>query len=837
MSTVSSDLLAEAQWECACTPPGQCDDPAGVDLVATWWPAEVPGTAAGALRLAGVPHPHVYDYDARDWWFRTRAPSPDGLFALEFGGLATLADTWLDSRHLFRSENMYRRHVRLCGLTRGDHEIVIRFAALNPALEVRRPRPRWKSAWTRHQNLRWFRCAMQGRVGSGNLSADLPAIVGPWRPVTLHQVPGRGPRDVELHATPHGDGGTIKARFRMFADPVSPADLQHSAGVLMAAGEEAPLSVEREGDELLFHGRLRVPRVERWWPHTHGRQPLYTVVARIGDQILELGRVGFRTVAADRTDGAFSLSVNGESVFCRGAVWFPPDPMRPHSAPEQLHRTLELLREGNANMVRVPGAAVYEDRRFFDLCDEMGILVWHDCMFAFMDPPQDPSFEHEVELELRENFSAMSGHPSVVVVCGGQEIEEIAAMNGLSADRRQVELTSKLIPSLVEDLLPDVVYVNESPSGGAFPYQTHVGVSHYFGVGGYLRPLEDARLSNVRFAAECLGFATPPEPASMARAFGSARAAGHSPTWKETVHRDSGMSYDFDDVRDFYVEMLFDTDARELRREEPERALTLGRATVAAVMGRTMSEWRRPGSFCGGALVLAACDQVVGGGWGLIDADSWPKAPWYVLRRIFDPVTVLLTDEGVNGLDFHVVNDTAEPFPGTVVVELYAHGQTRIDTAERQVEIPPRGSLTLGTESLLGGFRDVNYVYRFGPPAHDVVLVRLLDSSGAMRAEAVHLPQGEGRLRESSVGLRAEVTGDSTHPCLELSCDRFAQWVVVDVPGFIAADSWFHMTPGHPRTISLTPASAVPPLGPSRGRIRALNAYEETAVLIGAGSS
>jgi beta-mannosidase len=225
---------------------------------------------------------------------------------------------------------------------------------------------------------------------------------------------------------------------------------------------------------------------------------------------------------------------------------------------------------------------------------------------------------------------------------------------------------------------------------------------------------------------------------------------------------------------------------------------------------------------------------VVGGGWGLIDAVGSPKAPWYVLRRIFEPITVLVTDEGMNGLDCHVVNDTADPFLGTVVVELFSRGETRTETAERRLEVPPRGTVTVGAESILGGFRDANYAYRFGPPAHDVVLVRLLDADGIVRAETVHLPQGEARSREASIGLRADVTCDQPErPLLELSSDRLAQWVVIDVPGFLSEDSWFHLAPGRPRILSLTPVRAAPHDGPSRGRIRALNSFEEIPVVVG----
>jgi hypothetical protein len=121
-----ADLLADAEWECTGSEPGRYEDPSELDAVEVWWPAEVPGTAAGALRLAGLTRPRRFDYDAQDWWFRTSVSTPDGTFGLAFDGLATLADVWLDGCHLLRSENMFRRSERRCELSRGVHRFVAR---------------------------------------------------------------------------------------------------------------------------------------------------------------------------------------------------------------------------------------------------------------------------------------------------------------------------------------------------------------------------------------------------------------------------------------------------------------------------------------------------------------------------------------------------------------------------------------------------------------------------------------------------------------------------------------------------------------------------------------
>ncbi len=236
------------------------------------------------------------------------------------------------------------------------------------------------------------------------------------------------------------------------------------------------------------------------------------------------------------------------------------------------------------NMVRIPGGTVYEDEPFFALCDRLGLMVWQDAMLAFLDPPDDPVFVATVVEELTGVLLGAAAHPSLSVVCGGQELEEQPAMFGLSRDRWSTRLADEVIPDLSSRLAPGIPYVTSSPGGGSLPFQMDRGVSHYTGVGVFLRPLDDLRRSDVRFVSEGLAFAIPPERDTVDEACGGARLAGHDPGWKRAIHHDTGGSWDLEDVRNHYVQLLFGEDPALLRRHDPERALDLGRAAVVQVM-------------------------------------------------------------------------------------------------------------------------------------------------------------------------------------------------------------------------------------------------------------
>ncbi len=269
--------------------------------------------------------------------------------------------------------------------------------------------------------------------------------------------------------------------------------------------------------------------------------------------------------------------------------------------------------------------------------------------------------------------------------------------------------------------------VPNSPSGGDLPFSVSAGVAHYFGVGAYLRPFEDARRAEVGFASECLAFANVPEPESLRRA---GLTDPNDPRWPAGVPRDRGADWDFETVRDHYVATLYGADPARLRRDDPERYLALGRAAVAECMEATFAEWRRAQSRTMGGLVLSWRDLAPGAGWGVIAQDGLPKSAWYALKRAFRPVQVMLSDEGLNGLHVHALNETPLPVEAVLRLAFLDAAGKAVVKAERAVTLAPRGAITLTSAEMLGRFFDATCAYRFGPAQHRIAHAILLDSQG-----------------------------------------------------------------------------------------------------------
>jgi beta-mannosidase len=776
-------------WQLARTPPGACNDPGEAgDYPAEWFEAKVPGTVASVMHedinLPG-------DYDEDDWWYRTSFEATPGPRAhLRFEGLATLAEVWLNGDLILTSHNMFREHrIEVTSLLRDRNELAICFRSLDEAMKQRRARPHWKTALVANQNLRWFRTTLLGRIPGWT-----PAItpVGPWGAIALEMAPRVDLTDLRIRTT--------KVRLRLAATLDTPVD---EARVILA-GETHPVHLAGR----TLEADIDASHLAKWWPHTHGTPALHDcrVELRVGEEWLtfDCGRVGFKDVTLDETRGEVHLAVNGIDVFCRGACWTTMDTVSLRTEEASLRKALETARDAGVNMLRVGGTMTYESNAFYALCDELGILVWQDFMFANMDyPVADESFRAEVEAEALQQLERLHRHPCIAAYCGGSEVAQQAAMMGLPAEQWSNDFFLESLPRRCAEIHPGIPYFPSSPWGGALPMHVATGISHYYGIGAYRRPLADARSSRVKFATECLGFSNVPDVETMALMLDGTLPPPHHPRWKARVPRDSGSGYDFEDVRDHYLKLLFGEDPAELRAQDVERYYALSRVVSGEVMRRAFAEWRSAASQCGGALVWFFRDLWPGAGWGITDSTGKPKAALWYLKRAWAPRSIHLTDEGLDGLGIHAINESAEPLDALLELEMYQAGRTATIAAQSPIHLPARGRVALSGDALLGYFSDSTNAYRFGPAKHDVVTVRLLRAdTGDLVSEDFFFPAGlDLRMqRDAEVSGEAERRGDGS-VAVTLRTDAFLQSVNVSCDGYMPDDNYFHLAPNQEKRL------------------------------------
>jgi beta-mannosidase len=868
-------------WRLTLTAAEAWAAPAQIDSAANDIPAPVPGTVAEALEQAGqydrtAPHP----LDTQDAWYLCRltdqAPGPA---LLRFAGLSTLAEVYLDDTLILTSNSMFEAHDVAVTLT-GNETLAICFRALGPKLLQTGPRARWRPQMMDSQGLRLIRTTALGHMPGW--CPDIHAI-GPWRPISvIRTVLGAPLSPGESHES--GKPTTPSLRLlptRQDPSPLAPAqnrladtamngrmtplaeetktgingtsvfdlsgvavfDVSIKAGLdlsgtgilsvsfladqraalaqLLCGGMEQDFEIDAQGR---YCAELRLPDAKPWWPRSHGEPHLYPIDLRLDGHCFSLGKTGFRRFDIDRgADGSdFAILVNGERVFCRGAVWTTTDIVRLPGEGADYRPWLALAAEAGMNMIRIGGTMAYETPEFFQACDELGLMVWQDLMLANFDyPAKDIAFLEHIETEVRQFLDGIQASPSLAVLCGGSEIYQQGAMLGLPERIWKNTLCGEFLPDLLSRLNNNAPYVANSPSGGAMPFAPNAGVTHYYGVGAYCRPLDDARRANVRFAAECLAFSHVPQQSTLDTCLSGVQPV-HDPRWKARVPRDRGASWDFEDIREHYLTELYGLDPQKLRREDPGLYLEFSRAVTAQVTEATFAEWRRPQSSCNGALVWTLQDLLPGAGWGVLDSSGLPKSVWYGLKRAFRPVQVLVSDEGTNGLDVHVINEGEAPLKLDLELTCFRAGQQAVVSGRIELQLAARENRTLAATELFGAFFDTTYAFRFGPPAHDVTVARLrTHDGGKLLADAFHFPLGRAKALHTSE-ITAAVTEIDGHWVLQLATDRLAQSVGIDAEGFRAEDNGFHLAPGEPRQIRLIPLTGTVSGQKPTGEIRAL---------------
>lgn len=795
--------------------------------------------ALGLWSLDGPPR----RFDAQDWWFRLRfesahrdeapADTTNDAMVLGFDGLATLADVWLNGEPVLQSDNMFVSHEIAVGpKLRESNEILICCRSLDRALVQRRARPRWRTPMVEHQQLRWFRTTLLGRTPGWSPPA---AVVGPWKGVWLERRKSVLLDALEVKAGVRDGVGTF--RVDCVLRSLGAERIESVQAELHRNGSKS-IATLRAGDiEGGYSGVLEVPDVDLWWPHTHGEPALYE--ARLTVRLsgidtpvsIDLGAIGFRSIALDTADGRFGLSVNGVDIFCRGACWTPPNVAELRSSPAVYAETIERVRDAGMNMLRVGGTMVYEDDAFYETCDRLGVLVWQDLMFANMDyPADDAAFSASVNLEVTQQLERLHGHPCLTLVCGNSEVEQQAAMWGTAREAWSPPLFHSRFAEIAASRCPAVPYWPSSAHGGAVPHQVDVGSTSYFGVGAYLRPIDDARRSNLRFASESLAFANVPEEAALERMPGGLAVRVHHPAWKARSPRDLGAGWDFDDVRDYYFSRVFKTEPLLLRYSNHERYLLLSRIVTGEIMASAFAEWRRGAATCNGALIWFLRDFWAGAGWGVLDDAGQPKACYYYVKRACQPIALSISDEGNNGLYVHLSNDPGEALEAELEISTYRHDRVRLGQFIRPVRMPAHSATTLPVNAVLDSALDLAAAFRFSDSEYAVVAAALRDAGGALIAQSFHFPGGIEIGQRDDIGLSASARRMPDGVCeLVVRTRLFAQAVHFDFPGHTAEDAYFHLVPLGEKIVRLTPIGNEAALKRG-GRVHSMNGKGGVAI-------
>lgn len=658
-----------------------------------WLPAQVPGTVHTDLLAAErIPDPFyglneeaVQWVGERDWLYRTTFNKPAELSqgdtaTLCFDGLDTFASVWLNDKQILVSDNMFvPQRVNVTELLQPtDNHLTILFeSALRRGKELEAEYGQQK-CWNGDTSRMYVRKA-QYHYGWDWGPCLLTA--GAWQPIRLEVWQARI-ADVAypVELTPDLGQAVVKVRAQVETANLKDSNLNlhlqlFSPSNALVAEAKVPANSANSAES-----SLSVEKPELWWPNGYGAQPLYRLVVSLQDSSgSELDkvekRVGLRRLQlvqepiSGESGKSFLFEINNTPIFCGGANWIPADNFTTRVTEEKYRNWLQLAVDANMVMLRVWGGGIYEYDVFYDLCDELGLLVWQDFMFACGIYPANDWFQESVRAEAEATVRRLRNHACIALWSGNNEDYMIAYSQNIYHPEESIAenktfparaIYEQLLPAVCAELDPTRPYWASSPYGGTDPNDQTVGDRHTWDVWhGAMADYHDYYRFEGRFVSE-FGMAALPQLSTIETFAPPAERYPNSRTLE--FHNKAG-----DGTRRISVYLADNL-------HQPTNLIDYIYATQfvqAEALTMAIRSWRRrwggPNKYAvAGALVWQINDCWPVTSWAMADYDLNPKPAYYAVRRVLAPLTVEMIDLHNGTAAVWCVNSGPETVKATV---------------------------------------------------------------------------------------------------------------------------------------------------------------------------
>ena len=522
---------------------------------------------------------------------------------------------------------------------------------------------------------------------------------GIWRDISIIGVEVARIRDV--HVLQHHEENKVTLEVNTHVTKIS-----GTASVSVTVTAPCGKTWKAQGEKAV----IEIEDPQLWWPAGLGEQPLYVVDVQLGDGLDSwTRRIGLRTMSVNREKDEwgekFAHCVNGVDVFAMGADYIPEDNLLPRVNPERTRRLLEDARAANMNCVRIWGGGYYPDDFFYDICDELGLLVWQDFMFACAVYNLSDEFEENITAEFVDNVRRLRHHASLALWCGNNEMEDFVKQGEWVSCERQradyIKMYEYIIPKVLKKEDPQAFYWPASPSSGGsfdYPQDPNRGDVHYWMVWHGLLPFTDYRNHLFRYVSE-FGFQSFPCMETI-ESFTAPEDRNVFSYVMEKHQRNASANGRIA----FYLSQMY------LYPSSLDKLVYASQLLQAQAMQYGVEHWRRNRGRCMGAVVWQLNDCWPVASWASIDYYGRWKALQYYEKRFFAPVLISCHEEGVlsqdtnvNAEPFHlkksarlsVSNETRSPFRGTARWSLRRPDASVIEQGEFPVECPALSAVWL----------------------------------------------------------------------------------------------------------------------------------------------
>lgn len=779
-----------------------------------WLDAKVPGVVhLDLLRHGLIPDPYygnnedsVQWIEREDWMYETTFALPaiaeTGNYELVFEGLDTYASVFLNGQKLLSADNMYRRWTVDAKpfLKTGINTLMVYFRS---PLTVNEPKLSGPLPYhvTAENDAHKEKVSVYTRKAPFQFGWDWgPRMVscGVWRPVYLNVWHDARIAEVQIHQDELTDQ---RAAMRALLSMESHSGNGLEWRIRDAAGETVYGSIPANEDTTVSLP-FAVENPRRWWTHNLGEPHLYRFSVQLlrGDTLLDEReiRMGLRTVEViqdeDSIGRAFYFKLNGVPVFMKGANYIPGDALLPRRTPEHFRYLLESAKAVNMNMIRVWGGGIYEEDLFYDLCDEMGLLVWQDLMFACsMYPGDDPEFYENVRQEVTYNARRLRHHPSIAIWCGNNEVD--MAWHHWGWQIRHLILPGKasqmwkayqglfheLFPSILQNEDPGRTYVSTSPqSNWGKAENFNYGTMHYWGVWHGPDDFDGYRRYVGRYMNE-YGFQSFPEWATIKAFSGPADWSLDSEVMKR--HQ---KSYIGNGVIAKFTEKYFKkpVDFADFAYKS--------QLTQAEGMRVAISSHRVRKGHCMGTSYWQLNDCWPGPSWSGMDYYGRWKALHYALKELYaDVLIVAETDQG--RMNLSIVSDKLEPLQGNLLVEVFRTDGRRVSSLMFDLNVPANSAgqyMALPLKTLL----------KSAKPQQAFARIRLINESGEL-AHTVHYFAPAKQMQLEKPKLQITVNDEERMVLLQSETLVRGLFLFTESGNCRFSDNYFDLLPGEPRTL------------------------------------
>lgn len=658
-------------------------------------PAQVPGSVYyDLLRTGRMEDPFWRDNEdealkwmEKDFVYETRFTPESGLFDTDeirlcFDGLDTIADIYLNGCLLSRADNMHRAWAyTVTGmLMRGENSLRVYFHS--PVKYIRERYAECVTMGSEHcmdgfPQIRKAHCMFGWDWGP-----RLPDA-GIWKNVFLQGVEKGRLESVYVTQEHEEQKVTLYIRTEIAFAGETQEDRAKAQGLsyrVTVTDPQGNVRTEEDSPECLV-----ITQPLLWWPNGYGEQNLYGICVQLMDGSREVDRwekrIGLRTMTVHREKDvygeSFAHEVNGVQIFAMGADYIPEDNIFGRITGERTRKLLEQCRAANFNCIRVWGGGFYPHDDFYDACDELGLVVWQDLMFACAVYELTEDFDKNIRAEIRDNVRRLRHHASLGLWCGNNEMEmfvdEGQWVNTLKQKADYIKMYEYIIPQVLKEEDPQTFYWPASPSsGGSFdaPNDPDRGDVHYWEVWHGDKPFSEYRKYYFRYASE-FGFQSFPCLKTV-EAFTLPEDRNIFSYVMDKHQRNDAANGKI--MKYLYQTFLYPTDFDTLLYASQ---LLQGEAIKYGV-----EHFRRNRGRCMGAVYWQLNDCWPVASWSSIDYYGRWKALHYYAKRFFAPILLSCREEGMMTQNTNV---NAQPFQMEKSVTFNVSNETPEDKVVRVV--------------------------------------------------------------------------------------------------------------------------------------------------------